>query len=335
MRALVTGAGGFVGGALARALLARGGVALVTLQRGEYPWLRAAGAAVVRGDLLDARAVHAAVAGCDVVFHVAARAGVSGRWEDYHATNVVGTQHVLDACRAHGVPRLVYTSTPSVTFDGRDQHGVDESAPYPARFLCAYAATKAEAERRVLRASDGALATVALRPHLVIGPGDRHLVPGVLARARAGRLRLVGGGHALVDATWIDNAVDAHLLAAQALTGARRAAGRAYFVSNGEPRPMRALLGAILRAGGLPEERRALPEPLAYAAGAALETLWRVLGRRDDPPLTRFVARQLGRAHWFDLRAARDDLGYRPRVTLDEGFARLAAALAAEEHDPA
>jgi len=330
----VTGAGGFLGGALARALLARDGTEVVTLQRGDYPWLERAGARVVRAALEDAGAVHAAAAGCDVVHHVAARAGVWGDPRAYRRTNVVGTQHVIDACRAHGVGRLVYTSTPSVVFDGRDQAGVDESRPYPARHLCAYPATKAEAERRVLAANGPELATLALRPHLIWGPGDRHLVPRVLARARAGRLRLVGGGAALVDSTYVDNAVDAHLLAADALAGRRPAAGRAYFVSNGEPRPMRALLGGILRAGGLPEERRSVPEPLAYALGALLEG-WHALRRSEEEPvMTRFVARQLGRAHWFDIGAARRDLGYRPRVSLDEGLERLAAALAAPRPDP-
>jgi len=327
VRALVTGGGGFLGGALVRRLVADG-CAVRTLARGDYPWLVQLGVDARRGDLADAAAVRAAAEACDVVFHVAAKAGVWGRREEYVRANVVGTRNVVAACRAAGVPRLVHTSTPSVVHDGGDQAGVDASAPYAPRFLCAYPETKAQAERDVLAANDGDLVTVALRPHLVWGPGDRHLVPRILDRARRGRLRRVGSRPCLVDATYVENAVDAHVCAAAAPAGA--CGGRAYFVANDEPLPVAVLIDRILAAADLPPVRRGVPARVAYAAGAVLETLYRLLGRDDEPPLTRFVAVQLSTAHWFDLGATRRDLAWAPRVSTEEGLRRLAAWLRAE-----
>jgi nucleoside-diphosphate-sugar epimerase len=324
VRALVTGGGGFLGGAIVRRLLDRGWL-VRSFARGDYPALARLGVELARGDLADTAAVERAVAGCELVFHVAARVGVGGPAAAYRSANVDGTAHVIEACRRHGVGRLVFTSSPSVVHAGGHLCGADESLPYPTRHLAAYPATKAAAERAVLAANGPELASTALRPHLVWGPGDRQLLPRLLARARVGRLRFVGDGRALVDSTYIDNAVDAHLLAAERLAADGAPAGRAYFVSNREPRPVADLVNSLLRAAGLPEEHRSVPRPVAYAAAALAETAWRLAGRDDDPPLTRFLVRQLSTAHWFDLAAARRDLGYEPAVSLDEGLARLAA----------
>ena len=326
LRALVTGGGGFLGGAIVDQLLARG-AQVTSYARGDYPALTAKGVRVLRGDLADGPAVMAACAGQDVVFHVAALPGVWGPYAAFHAANVQGTAHVIAGCQIHGVPRLVYTSTPSVIHAGGDLEGVDHTAPYPDHYEAAYPATKAEAERAVLAANGPTLSTVALRPHLIWGPGDNHLVPRILTRARAGKLKLVGGGRKVVDTVYIDNAAEAHLLAADRLAPGAPCAGRAYFVTNGEPRPQADIINGILAAGGLPPCTRSVSPRVAWLAGAVLEGLWKLLRRRDEPIMTRFVARQLATAHHYDLTATTRDLGYTPRVSLDEGFARLATAL--------
>ncbi len=328
MRALVTGGGGFLGGAVVRRLRDRGDE-VRSFSRGFYPGLDALGVTQFRGDLVDAGAVAAAAGGCDVVFHVAAKAGVGGRYADYHRANVLGTKNVLEACRRHGVRRFVYTSSPSVVFDGRDMEGVDESVPYPASYHAHYPHTKALAERAVLAANGPGLATVALRPHLIWGPGDNHLVPRILARGRDGSLRRIGRADKLIDSVYIDNAADAHLLAADRLHPGSPVAGRAYFISNDEPLPTWDLINRILACDGLPPVTRSVPVWLAVAAGAMLETAYRLLRPDGEPPMTRFLARELATAHWFDLTAARRDLGYAPAVSVAEGLKRLEESLRA------
>jgi nucleoside-diphosphate-sugar epimerase len=326
MKALVTGGGGFLGGAIVRLLRARGD-SVRSLARGHYPALDALGVEQVAGDVAEAQAVAQAVDGCDVVFHVAAKAGFWGPYAEYFRANVEGTRRVVEACRAAGVPRLVHTSSPSVVFDGRGAEGIDESAPYPRRYHAPYPETKAKAERLVLEANGPALATVALRPHLIWGPGDNHLIPRLVARARAGRLRKVGRRDHLVDTIYIDNAAEAHLLAADRLAPGAAVAGRAYFLSQGEPRPLWDLINRILAAAGAPPVTRTVPAPAAVLAGGLLEAAFRALRLPGEPPMTRFLAHQLSTAHWFDIAAARRDLGYEPRVSIDEGLRRLAEAL--------
>ena len=323
MRSLVTGAGGFLGGALARRLLARGDQ-VRGFARGEYQHLRQLGVEMIRGDLADEHAVRSVTEGCDIVFHVAAKAGVWGSYGDYYRSNVEGTNHVVAACRANGVKRLVYTSTPSVVFQGGDMEGVDESVPYASHYLTHYPRTKAIAERSVLAANDGQLATAALRPHLIWGPGDNHLVPRIIARAKAGRLRQIGQRQCLVDSSYIDNVVDAHLLAGDRLSSGSAVAGKAYFISQGEPLPIWELINRILAAAGLPPVTRHVSPTLAYLAGGLLEIAYCLLRCQTEPPMTRFVARQLSTAHWFDISAARRDFGYEPAVSTEEGLRRLA-----------
>ncbi len=325
MKALVTGGGGFLGGAIVRLLRARGDE-VRSFARGAYPLLEEAGTEVHRGDLADAVAVSRAVRGMDVVFHVAALPGVWGPYEEYHRANVTGTENVLAACREHGIQRLVFTSTPSVVHGGSDIEGGDESLPYAATFSTHYPRTKAIAERLVLAADDEQLSTVALRPHLVWGPGDNHLVPRIVARGRAGRLRLIGNRPNLVDTVYVDNAADAHLAAADRLSPEAPCAGKAYFISNGEPLPLAEITNGILAAAGLAPVTKRIPAPVAIALGGLAELVYAGLRIRSEPPLTRFVARQLSTAHWFDISAARRDLGYEPRVSIEEGLRRLAAS---------
>jgi 2-alkyl-3-oxoalkanoate reductase len=324
MNALVTGGGGFLGGAIVQTLVARGdGVS--SLARGHYPELDVLGVTQHRGDVADADAVSKAVAGCDVVFHVAAKAGIWGRYADYYRANVVGTCNVLEACRLHGVRRLVYTSSPSVVFNGRDMEGVNESLPYPDHFEAYYPQTKAEAEKLVLAANGPELATVALRPHLIWGPGDNHLIPRIVARGRSGRLRRIGSAPKKIDTTYIDNAADAHVLAADRLSPGAVIAGKAYFLSQGEPVPTWEFVNRILQAAGVGPVTRGVPLWAAYTAGAVLEAWYGLFRIGSEPPMTRFLARELATSHWFDISAARRDLGYEPKVSIDDGLRRLAA----------
>jgi nucleoside-diphosphate-sugar epimerase len=313
MRVLVTGARGMLGAAVARALAARGDTVTV-LQRG------ASGLPLpeVRADLGDPAAPLAdAVGGHDAVVHLAAKVDVVGPWREYARTNVGGTRALLAAARSAGVGRFVHVSSPSVAHAGAALVGAAAAPADPARARGHYARSKALAEQVALGAATAALAVVAVRPHLVWGPGDPQLVGRIVARARAGRLPVVGTGAALVDTTYVDNAVDA-LLAA--LDRAPQLAGRAFVVSNGEPRPVAELVASICAAAGVAPPRLAVPARVARAAGAVVELL-----ARHDPPMTRFLAEQLSTAHWFDQRATRAALGWTPRVGLDEGFARLRA----------
>ncbi|MEW5722948.1 MAG: NAD-dependent epimerase/dehydratase family protein [Thermodesulfobacteriota bacterium] len=331
MKALVTGGGGFLGQALATRLVGRGDE-VVSLTRGDYPELRTLGVQVRRGDVADPEAVSAAAAGCDVVFHTAAKAEMWGPYESFHRTNVLGTRNVIEACRRHGISRLVHTSSPSVVYRGRSQRGVGEDEPYPDRFLAHYPRTKAEAEKLVLAANDERLATVALRPHLIWGPGDNHIVPRLVEKGRAGKLRLISGGPYLVDSVYIDNAAEAHLLAADRLTPDSPPAGRAYFISNGEPLDIVELINKIIGAAGVPPVTPTVPPWAADAAGTICETIWGIFRLKTEPPLTRFLARQFSTDHWFDLSAAKRDLGYEPKVTIEAGLRKLAEHLASNVH---
>jgi nucleoside-diphosphate-sugar epimerase len=330
MRALVTGGGGFLGGAIVRRLLARGET-VRSLSRQRYPALDGLGVEQVQADIGDAEAVGRAAARCDVVFHVAAKAGVWGPAAEYYRANVLGTENVIAACRRHGVGRLVFTSSPSVVTTGRDIAGGDESLPYPRRYLAEYPRTKAMAERLVLAANGPGLATIALRPHIIWGPGDNHLIPRLIARARAGKLRQIGDGTNKVDVTYVENAAAAHLLAADRLAPGTPLAGKTYFLSQGEPVLVWPFINRILEIARLPPVTRRVPLAAAYAAGAVLEAVYKLLGRTEEPRLTRFMAVQLGTSHWFDITAARRDLGYEPAVRTEEGLSRLEKWLAARE----
>ena len=326
MKVLVTGGGGFLGKAIVKLLLARGD-SVRSFSRSEYPELTRLGVELCRGDLSDHQAIEDAVAGCDLVFHVAAKAGVWGDYEEYYRANVIGTQNVIQACRRHGVLRLVYTSSPSVVFDGSDMEGVDESVPYPEHFHAYYPQSKAIAEQLVLDANDQSLATVALRPHLIWGPEDNHLVPRILERGEKGALRRIGKRDCLVDTIYIDNAAQAHLQAADNLNIDSDVSGKAYFLSNGEPLPLWDVVNGILAAGNLPPVTRTVSPTLAYAVGAVLEKVYRALKLAGEPRMTRFVARELATAHWFDLSNAQRDFGFDPQISVEEGLRRLQAWL--------
>ena len=322
MKVLVTGGGGFLGGAIVRQLLERRDT-VRSYSRAAYPELARLGIDQLQGDLADQEALCKAAQGCEIIYHVAAKPGIWGSYQEFHQANVTGTENVLEACRLHGINKLVYTSSPSVVFDGRDVTGGDESLPYPAHFEAHYPHTKALAEQLVLGANGPDLATVALRPHLIWGPGDNHLVPRIIAKGRAGKLRRIGNRPCLVDTVYVDNAARAHLLAGDKLTPGSAIAGRAYFISNGEPIPLWEMVNFILAAADLPPVTRTISTQMAYAAGSLCEGIWSLFKLSGEPPMTRFVAQELATAHWFNIDAARRDLGYAPEISINEGLVKL------------
>jgi 2-alkyl-3-oxoalkanoate reductase len=331
MRILVTGAGGFLGQGIVRALHARGDD-VCTLQRGEYPALAELGVTINKGDIADKETVIGASKNCDAIFHVAAKAGFWGDYQHYYRSNVAGTVNVLEACRGNSIQRLVYTSSPSIVFTGEDEDGINESAPLPEHYLTNYQRTKAEAEEMVLAANSKELATVALRPHLIFGPGDPHLAPRIIARAKKGKLRLVGKRRNLVDITFIDNAVSAHLLALDALQAGAACSGKAYFISNDEPMAIAEIVNRILAAAGMPPVTKTVSPGLAYLIGAIMEECYSLLRIKSEPLMTRFIARQLSCSHWYNISAAKRDLKYKPIVSIEEGMQRLQQALKEKSH---
>jgi nucleoside-diphosphate-sugar epimerase len=302
----------------------------------------------VQGDISNPVAVENVVKGVDTVYHVAAKAGVWGDYKDYYRINTEGTRHVIAACKSCGVSRLIYTSSPSVVFDGGDMEGVDETVPYPGSYHTAYPETKALAEQAVRQAggrsrmADGGwqrtekiwqgagedLKTIILRPHLIWGPGDKHFVPRILKRAK--RLRRVGDGKNRVDVIYIDNAAKAHLLAEDALIRQPELSGNVYFISQGEPVFLWKMIDDILQAGGLSPVKRSISSKVAFRIGAVLEWFYKAFALKGEPQMTRFVARELSTSHWFDIRAAQRDLGYVPEVSTEEGLRRLAEYLKAQ-----
>lgn len=323
MKALVTGGGGFLGKAIVAQLLERGDE-VRSLARSDYPELRQMGVDTVQGDIADARVVEKAVAGCDIVFHVAAKAGVWGSYESYYRPNVMGTENVLDACRIHGVDHLIYTSSPSAVYGTGALRGVDESVPYPDDYLTAYPETKAIAERKVLGANGRSLKTTALRPHLIWGPGDNHLVPRIVDRARRGKLKKVGDGSAIVDSVYIDDAARAHVQAGEALAQTGAPAGNVYFITQSEPMAVGELIDKIVMAAGMEPVEAQVPAKVAYGVGWLMEVVYKLLRRKKEPLMTRFLAKQLSTDHYFDISAARRDFGYEPVMSIDEGMVELA-----------
>lgn len=329
-KVLVTGAGGFLGLALVKLLISKG-ISVHALIRRDNDQLSQLGVTIFKGDLTDYAAVEDAAIDCDTVFHVASKAGVWGDEADYIASNITGTKHVIEVCEKLAISRLIYTSTPSVIFSGKDEDGVDESAPYSCKPLNHYTATKIAAEKMVLAANSATLYTTSLRPHLIWGPGDPHLIPRVISKAKAKRLALVGHQDKLVDTVYVDNAALAHYQAAIELTQGARCAGMAYFISNDQPVTMAKMLNDILHAAGLPPVKKRVSSRLAYAVGASLEFIYGALRLRQEPAMTRFVAKQLATAHWFDISAAKRDFNYQPKISMAQGMALLTEYLAAQE----
>jgi len=330
MFALVTGGGGgFLGRHIVDQLLARGDRVRV-LSRSASPDLVAQGVECHIGDLRDAQAVEQACAGVDAVLHTAAVPGIWGRWEMFHSINTVGTEHIIAGCHKSGVHKLVYTSSPSVVYDGSPHVMADESLPYPESYLCDYPQTKSIAERAVLAANrPGQLLTVSLRPHLIWGPRDNHLIPRLIQRARSGQLRQVGDGTNEISMAYVENVAAAHLQACDALSDTARCAGRAYFINEAEPVRLWDWVNQLLGIAGLPPVKKRISAKAAYAVGYGMELAYRLLGIESEPRMTRFLAAQLSQSHSYSIAAAVHDFGYRPIVSVEEGLKKIEPELRA------
>lgn len=321
MKILVTGGGGFLGSAVCRQLAGRGHE-VVAFQRSPADHLQEHGVVPVQGSITDYPALLEASANCDAMVHTAGKAGIWGDADDFRAVNVDGTANAIRACRERGIRYLVHTSSPSVVHAGGDIEGADESLPLARHFPAPYPETKAAAERLVTEASGDGLGTTALRPHLIWGPGDPHILPRLLDKARGGRLALPAPDK-VIDTVFVENAALAHVMALEELMASARCAGKAYFVTNNEPLPQGEIIGKLLAALGVEVKIRAVPAGVARAAGALCERAWKSFGLKGEPPLTRFSVEQLATAHWYDTSAAERDFGYRPTVSIAEGLAIL------------
>ena len=319
-KVLVTGGGGFLGSAIVRLLVERGD-RVRSFSRSFHPELASMGVEQIQGDIADKIVVENACKGIDTVFHVAAKPGVWGDYADYFKTNVIGTKNVIAACIKHKVTRLVYTSSPSVIFNGTDMEGVDESVPYPEKFHAHYPKTKAIAEQCVIKAASSHLMTITLRPHLIWGPRDNHLVPRIIKRAT--QLVRVGNGKNLVDTIYIDNAAYAHIQAADKLEENHKLSGNVYFISQGKPIPLWEMIDNILKTAGLTPVKRSISKNTAWMIGAVMEAFYKLFNLTGEPKMTRFVAAELATSHWFDISAAKRDIGYTPLVSTEEGLRRL------------
>ena len=317
----MTGTGSLLLGGVASELLRRGDE-VVCLQRRPAAFMGHQNAHEVLADICNTDAVALAAKGCDAIIHGAARVGVVGSQKEFYDTNVLGTENILRAAEQQSISRLVFVSTPSVAHTGASLVGAPAGRAEIGRSRSYYAESKAIAERTVLNARNSQLAVVAIRPHLVWGPGDTQLVGRIVERAKSGRLAVVGTGNALVDSTYIDNAISAHIAALDALHIGSACDGKAYVVSNREPRTVNELMRSMCESAGVPFEPRHLSLTLGIRLGALVERLWPLM-QSSEPPITRFIAEQLGTAHWFDQRVVHNDLKWAPSVTLDEGFKQL------------
>ena len=320
-KVLVTGAGGFLGLSLTRMLIGNG-VAVRSLNRNAYPSLRQLGVEEVLGDLQDYKTVNNAVKGVDAVFHVASKTGVWGSYQSYAGVNITGTENIIKACNQNNIKHLIYTSTPSVVFNRTDICNGNESLPYPSKFLCHYAETKAKAEELILNATDNNMSTTALRPHLIWGPEDTNLIPRLINKGRSGKLKKVGNGSNLVDIIYVDNAAQAHIQAWQELKDEKKCAGKAYFISQDKPVNLWNWIDDLFKATSTPAIKSKISFKSAYNIGAVIESIYHLIGIKSEPPMTRFIAEQLSKSHYFDISAAKQDFNYKPEVSTKEGLSR-------------
>jgi nucleoside-diphosphate-sugar epimerase len=324
LKILVTGGGGFLGSSICRQLAALGHE-VISYQRKPADHLECDGIHSFQGDISNLSSLLAAASGCEALVHTAGKAGIWGDPAEFHLINVDGTANVIETCRRRAISILIHTSSPSIVHSGGDIGGMDESLPIADHFTAPYPASKAAAEKLVIAANENSLKTTALRPHLIWGPGDPHILPRLAEKASGGSLALPGPDK-IIDTIFVDNAALAHVKALEELNGTAHCAGKAYFVTNNEPMPQGEIIRKLLSAIEIEVKIRSVPVAVAKTAGAICETVWRTFGLKSEPPVTRFSVEQLATAHWFDTSAALRDFGYTPATTIAEGLERLRQA---------
>lgn len=322
MNILVTGGGGFIGRSLVNKLLDLGHTVSV-LSRGDYPELEEAGANIIQADIVDKSQLMTSFTGHDLVYHIAAKTGFWGPYCEYYQTNVLGTLNVIDACLHSKISHLVYISSASVVFAGKSIEGANEDIPYPSKPLSHYTGTKAIAERAVLNANSKEFKTISLRPHLVWGPGDKHILPRIVERAKSGKLRIVGSGKNIVDTTYIDNFTQAQLCVLNAVDGNEKAWGKAYFISDDEPVKLWDMVNRLLDVSGIDPVKKRISTRAAINTASILEKQHSLRRKKQAPPITRFLVHELSSSHWFNISRAKNILGYKPIVSIDEGLAQM------------
>jgi len=330
MKVFITGGGGFLARYIIQQLLADGHE-ITAYQRGDYSFLKEWCATCIKGDLTDAKLLSQSMQNHDVVFHVAAKAGVWGDYNEYYQANVIGTKNILKACEENSIKYLIYTSTPSVVFNGEDEEGINESEPYADKTYNAYQDTKIIAEKAVLAANSDIFKTVCLRPHLIWGIGDPHIITRVIERAKADKLKLVKTVNKKMDACYVENAASAHVKAMYELLDDGKCAGKVYFISNDEHISISELINKILHAANLPPAKKYVSANLAFILGSIVETIYKLLRIKNEPLMTRYVAKQLSVSHWYDLSAAKNDFSYSPDITTEQGMKKLAEYFATQK----
>jgi nucleoside-diphosphate-sugar epimerase len=325
MRILVTGGGGFLGTYIVKELLKNPKYIVTNFSRHNYAHLEDIGVPTIKGDLKNPADVEKALSsGFDAIFHVAALAGVWGRYQDFLDINYLGTKNLLEAAEANGVKRFIYTSSPSVVFGKEDLLGVNEECPYPKKHLTPYAETKTMAEKLVLQKNNShTFLTCAIRPHLIWGPGDPHLFPRVIQKGKEGKLKIVGDGENLVDIIYVENAALAHVQAFEHLLPESRLCGQAYFIGQERPVKLWDFINQILGYVKIEAVTDSIDVGVAYRIGWVMEKLFKMAGiQKPEPPMTRFVALNLGKSHYFSHEKAKRDFGYFPVVSIEEGLKR-------------
>lgn len=323
MKALVTGGGGFLGGYIIKELLKRN-YSVVNLSRNSYPHLDDLGVETIKCDITNENQVcQLDLSGFNVIFHVAALAGVWGKYENYYAINYLGTKNLVEQTKKHNIKYFIYTSTPSVVFGADDIEAADESIPFPTKYLTAYAETKSKAETLVLESANENFNTLAIRPHLIWGPGDPHILPRLKQKAKAGKLKRVGEGNNLVDVIYVENAAIAHVDAFEKLHVNNKLNGQTYFIGQERPVNLWDFINTLLVKSKIDPVEDHISFSAAYKIGFFLEKIFSLLGiNSPEPPMTRFVATQLAKSHYFKHDKAKADFGFKPQITIEEGLRR-------------